>query len=55
MIANAFTSTGPYAILILHEIKRTENRSAWPSPSEGSAAVSCSKSFCKEDYGQFIT
>ena len=54
MSANAFTCTGPYAILILSGIKRTENRSAWPSPSEGRAAISCSKSFCKEEYGQFI-
>ena len=61
---NAFTCTGPYAILILAGIKRTENRSAWPSPSDppslelrrtsGRAAISCSKSFCKEEYGQFI-
>ena len=50
----AFTCTGPYAILILSGIKRTENRSAWPSPSEGRAAISCSKSFCKEEYGRFI-
>ena len=54
MLANAFTCTGSYAILILYGIKRTENRSAWPSPSEGRAAISCSKSFCKEEYGQFI-
>jgi len=26
----------------------------WPVPSEGRAAISCSKSFCKEEYGQFI-
>ena len=54
MITNAFTCTGPYAILILTGIKRTENRSAWPSPSEGRAAISCSKSFCREEYEQFI-
>ena len=54
MIPNAFTCTGSYAILILYEIKRTENRSAWPEPSEGRAAISCSKSFCKEEYGRFI-
>ena len=54
MIQNAFTCTGPYAILILHGIKRTENRSAWPEPRDGRAAISCSKSFCKEEYGQFI-
>ena len=54
MRANAFTCTGSYAILILYGIKRTENRSAWPEPREGRAAISCSKSFCKEEYGQFI-
>ena len=54
MFINAFTCTGPYAILILCGIKRTENRSAWPEPREGRAAISCSKSFCKEEYGQFI-
>ena len=54
MISNAFTCTGPYAILILYGIKRMENRSAWPEPREGRAAISCSKSFCKEEYGQFI-
>ena len=53
---NPFTCTGPYAILILCGIKQTENRSAWPEPPprEGRAAISCSKSFCKEEYGQFI-
>ena len=51
---NAFTCTGSYAILILYGIKRTENRSAWPEPCEGRAAISCSKSFCKEEYGQFV-
>ena len=40
--------------MILYGIKRTENRSAWPEPREGRAAISCSKSFCKEEYGQFI-
>ena len=54
MTSPAFTCTGSYAILILAGIKQAENRSAWPSPSEGRAAVSCSKSFCKEEYGQFI-
>ena len=51
---SAFTCTGPYAILVLYGIKWTENRSAWPEPSEGRAAISCSKSFCKEEYGQFV-
>ena len=54
MISNAFTCTGPYAILILCGIKRTENRNAWPEPREGRASISCSKSFCKEEYGRFI-
>ena len=30
MIQNAFTCTGPDAILILTGIKRTESRSVWP-------------------------
>ena len=51
---NAFTCTGSYVILILSGIKRTENRSVCPSPCGGRAAISCSKSFCKEEYGQFI-
>ena len=54
MISNAFTCTGSYAILILYGIKWTENRNAWPEPREGRAAISCSKSFCKEEYGRFI-
>ena len=54
MITNAFTCTGSYAILILYGIKRTENRSAWPEPREGWAAISCSTSFCKDEYGRFI-
>ena len=54
MPTTVFTCTGPYAILILAGIKQTENRSVWPSPSEGRAAISCSKSFCKEEYGQFV-
>ena len=54
MIPNAFTCTGSYAILILYGIKSTENRSALPEPREGRAAISCSKSFCKEEYGRFI-
>ena len=54
MFTSAFTCTGPYAILILCGIKRVENRSALPVPNEGRAAISCSKSFCKEEYGRFI-
>ena len=51
---NAFTCTGAYAILILYGIKQTENRNMLPEPREGRAAISCSKSFCREEYGQFI-
>ena len=54
MIMNAFTCTGSYAILILCGIKRTENRSMMPEPREGRAAISCSKSFCKEEFGRLI-
>ena len=54
MITTAFTCTGPYAILILLGIKRVENRSAMPVPAKGRCAISCSKSFCKEEYGEFV-
>ena len=54
MISNVFTCIGTHAILILYRIKRTENRSAWPEPRKGRAAISCSKSFCREEYGRFI-
>jgi hypothetical protein len=49
MILNTFTCTGPYAIVILYGIKRTENRNMLPEPREGRAAILCSKSFCKEN------
>ena len=54
MITSAFTCTGPYAILILLGIKRVENRNAMPVPAKGRCAISCSKSFCKEEYGEFV-
>ncbi len=54
MITSAFTCTGPYAVLIMLGIKRVENRSAMPVPAKGRCAVSCSKSFCKEEYGNFM-
>ena len=54
MITSAFTCTGPYAILILLGIKQVENRSAMPVPAKGRCAVSCSKSFRKEEFGEFV-
>lgn len=54
MITNAFTCTGPYAILIMLGIKRVENRSMMPSPAKGRCVVGCSKSFCKEEFGAFV-
>ena len=54
MITSAFTCTGPYAILIMMGGKRVENRSAMPVPEKGRCAVSCSKSFCKEEFGRFV-
>ena len=54
MTTHAFTCTGPYAILIMLGIKRVENRSALPVPAKGRCAVGCSKSFCKEEYGNFV-
>ena len=54
MITTAFTCTGPYAVLIMLGIKREENRSTMPVPAKGRCAVGCSKSFCKEEYGNFV-
>ena len=54
MITSAFTCTGPYAVLIMLGIKRVENRGAMPTPAKGRCAVGCSKSFCKEEYGNFV-
>ena len=53
MINSAFTCTGPYAILIMLGIKRVENRSICPSPMKGCCVVSCSKLFCKGEFGNF--
>ena len=54
MITSAFTCTGPYAVLIMLGIKRVENRNVMPVPEKGHCAVSCSKSFCKEEFGRFV-
>ena len=54
MITSAFTCTGPYAVLIMLGIKRVENRSMIPVPVKGRCAVGCSKSFSKEEYGNFV-
>ena len=54
MIDNAFTCTGPYAILIMLGVKRVENRNVLPVLERGRCAISCSKSFCKEEFGRFV-
>lgn len=54
MITHAFTCTGPYAILILLGIKKVENRSMMPEPREGRCAITCSKSFNRAEYGNFV-
>ena len=54
MIANAFTCTGPYAMLILSGVKFVENRSTMPMPTEGRCAISVSKRFSSKEYGNFI-
>ena len=54
MITSAFTCTGPYAILIMMGVKKAENRNAMPVPAKGRCAVSCSKSFRKEEFGEFV-
>lgn len=53
-IVNAFTCTGPYAMLILSGVKRVENRSAMPVPREGRCAISVSKKFSVKEYEDFI-
>jgi DNA repair protein RadC len=35
-------------------IKRVENRSVMPVPAKGRCAVGCSKSFSKQEYGNFV-
>ena len=54
MITNAFTCTGPYAMLILSGVKRVENRCAMPVPQEGRCAISVSKKFSEREYENFI-
>lgn len=54
MIDRAFTCTGPYAILIMLGLKHVENRHSNPFPSKGRCAVSCSKNFSKQEYGNFV-
>ena len=51
---NAFTCTGPYAMLILAGVKRVENRSAMPTLREGRCAISVSKRFSAKEYSNFI-
>ena len=51
---NAFTCTGPYAMLILSGVKRVENRSAMPMPREGRCAISVSRRFARKEYENFI-
>ncbi len=51
---NAFTCTGPYAMLVLSGMKRVENRSAMPVLREGRCAISVSKKFSAREYGNFI-
>ena len=35
-------------------IKRVENRSMMPEPEKGRCAIGCSKSFCREEFGNFV-
>ena len=54
MLTTAFTCTGPHAVLIMLGIKRVENRNMMPEPAKGRCAVGCSKSFCREEFGNFV-
>ena len=53
-VANAFTCTGAYAVLIMSGLKRVENRSMMPSPAKGRCAMSVSKKFCRAEYDNLI-
>ncbi len=53
-MTSAFTCTGPYAVLIMMGVKRVENRSVRPVPEKGRCAVGCSKSFSREEFGEFV-
>ena len=53
-VTQAFTCTGPYLLLILIGVKRIENRIQMPRPKKGRCGISCSKSFCKLEYDNFV-
>ena len=53
-LINAFTCTGPYAMMILAGVKTVENRSMMPSPFKGHCAMSVSKGFSRQEYSNFI-
>ena len=53
-VSQAFTCTGPYLLLILLGIKRIENRIQVPRPKNGRCGISCSKSFCRLEYDNFV-
>ncbi len=53
-ITSAFTCTGPYAVLIMLGVKRAENRGMMPEETNGRCAVGCSKSFSREEFGNFV-
>ena len=53
-VANAFTCTGAYAVLIMSGLKRVENRSMMPSPAKGRCTMSVSKKFCRAEYDNLI-
>ena len=54
MIANAFTTRIPLAVMIAMGIKQWENRAAMPSPPCGSCAMTCSKSSDAREYANFL-
>ena len=53
-IANAFTCTGAYAVLIMSGLKYVENRSSMPVPAIGRCAMSVSKKFCRSEYDNLV-
>lgn len=51
---NAFTCSGPYAILIAYGLKNVENRTQVPYPRSGRCAMSVSKKFNYTEWLHFM-
>jgi len=54
MIALAFTTRIPQAVMIAMGIKQWENRNAMPTPASGKCAMTCSRSSGEREYANFF-